>query len=58
LVKDTGLGKAWQTMEELQKEGKTKSIGVSNYRIEDLEETLKVAKVRFWVSHPAIPGRG
>ncbi|KAJ9107816.1 hypothetical protein QFC19_002722 [Naganishia cerealis] len=45
LFKDTGLGKAWQTMEELQKEGKTKSIGVSNYRISDLEETLKVAKV-------------
>lgn len=40
------MGKAWQTMEELQKEGKTKSIGVSNYRIQDLEETLKVAKVR------------
>ncbi|KAI5450688.1 hypothetical protein NCC49_002699 [Naganishia albida] len=45
LVKDTGLGKSWQIMEELQKEGKTKSIGVSNYRVSDLEEVLKVAKV-------------
>jgi diketogulonate reductase-like aldo/keto reductase len=45
LVKETGLGKSWQMMEELQKEGKTKSIGVSNYRVGDLEEVLKVAKV-------------
>ncbi|GHJ85377.1 hypothetical protein NliqN6_1779 [Naganishia liquefaciens] len=45
LVKETGLGKSWQIMEELQKEGKTKSIGVSNYRVSDLEEVLKVAKV-------------
>lgn len=54
LVKDTGLGKSWQIMEELQKEGKTKSIGVSNYRVSDLEEVLKVAKVRF--SRYPIPG--
>jgi len=45
LVQSTGLGKAWSVMEELQKEGKAKSIGVSNYRIEDLKETLKTAKV-------------
>lgn len=32
-------------MEDLQSEGKAKSIGVSNYRIRDLEETLKGAKV-------------
>jgi diketogulonate reductase-like aldo/keto reductase len=36
-------------MEELQKEGKAKEIGVSNYRIEDLKETMKTAKVRI---HP------
>lgn len=38
-------------MEELQKEGKTKSIGVSNYRVSDLEEVLKVAKVCLSVLH-------
>lgn len=42
---ESGLGKAWEIMEGLQKEGKAKSIGVSNYRIKDLEETLKTAKV-------------
>lgn len=34
-------------MEQLQAEGKTRSIGVSNYRIADLEETLKTTKVSF-----------
>lgn len=33
-------------MEQLQQERKTRSIGVSNYRIADLEETLKTAKAR------------
>ncbi|KAJ9109212.1 hypothetical protein QFC21_000541 [Naganishia friedmannii] len=42
---ELGLGKAWEMMEQLQREGKTRSIGVSNYRIADLEETLKTAKV-------------
>ena len=32
-------------MEMLRAEGKAKSIGVSNYRIMDLEETLKGAEV-------------
>ena len=32
-------------MEMLRAEGKTKSIGVSNYRILDLEETLREAEV-------------
>ncbi|GHJ85307.1 hypothetical protein NliqN6_1709 [Naganishia liquefaciens] len=44
-VKHLGLGKAWQEMETLQAEGKARSIGVSNYRISDLEETLKTARV-------------
>ncbi len=33
-------------MEALQKEGLAKSIGVSNYRVEDLKEVMKTAKVR------------
>jgi aryl-alcohol dehydrogenase-like predicted oxidoreductase len=32
-------------MEDLRNEGKTRSIGVSNYRVADLEETLKNTKV-------------
>lgn len=45
LVQKTGLGEAWKVMEQLKAEGKARSIGVSNYRIKDLEETLAVAKV-------------
>lgn len=33
-------------METLRKEGKVLSIGVSNFRISDMEELLKNAKVR------------
>ncbi|KAJ9125558.1 hypothetical protein QFC22_000520 [Naganishia vaughanmartiniae] len=44
-LKEIGLGKAWEMMEQLQCEGKARSIGVSNYRIADLEETLKTAKI-------------
>ncbi|GHJ85356.1 hypothetical protein NliqN6_1758 [Naganishia liquefaciens] len=44
-VQGSGLGEAWRQMEMLQANGKTKSIGVSNYRIMDLEETLKGAEV-------------
>lgn len=44
-VKEMGLGKAWREMERLQTEGKARSIGVSNYRIVDLEETSKTANV-------------
>jgi diketogulonate reductase-like aldo/keto reductase len=40
-----GLAQAWRDMEKVQAEGKTRSIGVSNYRIDDLEETLKTANV-------------
>ncbi|KAK4053754.1 hypothetical protein OIV83_001410 [Microbotryomycetes sp. JL201] len=37
---------AWQTMEQLKDEGLVKSIGVSNYRISDLEKTIKGAKYK------------
>lgn len=40
------LQEAWKVMEEIQAEGLAKSIGVSNYRINDLKETLKNAKVK------------
>ncbi|KAJ9125530.1 hypothetical protein QFC22_000491 [Naganishia vaughanmartiniae] len=43
-VQETGLGKAWKMMEDLRSEGKTRSIGVSNYRVSDLEETLGTTK--------------
>lgn len=41
-----GLAQDWREMERLQAEGKATPIGVSNYRIDDLEETLKTARVR------------
>ncbi|KAI5451931.1 hypothetical protein NCC49_001232 [Naganishia albida] len=44
-VEEMGLAQGWQEMEQLQAEGKTRSIGVSNYRIADLEETLKTTKI-------------
>ncbi|KAI0352105.1 Aldo/keto reductase [Trametes cingulata] len=36
---------AWKELEELQKEGLVRSIGVSNFRVEDLEDLLEVATV-------------
>ena len=36
---------AWAQLEELQQEGLTKSIGVSNHRVQDLERILKTGKV-------------
>jgi diketogulonate reductase-like aldo/keto reductase len=40
------LAEAWKKMEEVHAEGLAKSIGVSNYRISDLQEILKSAKVK------------
>lgn len=40
------LEEVWKQMEQLYKEGKTKSIGVSNFRTEDIERILKVAEVK------------
>ncbi|KAI9062561.1 Aldo/keto reductase [Trametes sanguinea] len=39
------LQEAWRELEQLQKEGLARSIGVSNFRIQDLEEVLEVATV-------------
>ncbi|KAG7447975.1 Aldo/keto reductase [Guyanagaster necrorhizus] len=35
----------WKQMEEVKKEGLTKSIGVSNFRVQDLKEVVQVATV-------------
>jgi diketogulonate reductase-like aldo/keto reductase len=44
-VKEIGYGKAWSLMEDVLKEGKTRSIGVSNYMIDEMTEMLETAKV-------------
>lgn len=40
------IEESWAQLEELYHEGKAKNIGVSNFRVEDLEKILKVAKVK------------
>ncbi|KAI0456430.1 Aldo/keto reductase [Xylaria acuta] len=40
-----GLQKIWSQMEAVQAAGKVRSIGVSNFEVEDLEIILKTAKV-------------
>lgn len=49
----------WRAMEELYEEGKTRSIGVSNWTIAGLEKLLKFAKVKPQVNqveiHPFLP---
>jgi aryl-alcohol dehydrogenase-like predicted oxidoreductase len=40
-----GLEEAWQTMAALQKEGKAKWIGVSNFNVEQLKRAQKIAPV-------------
>jgi len=39
------LQKAWADLEQIQAAGLAKSIGVSNYLPDDIEKTLKTAKV-------------
>jgi aryl-alcohol dehydrogenase-like predicted oxidoreductase len=41
----TGLEEAWQTMAALQKEGKAKWIGVSNFNVEQMKRAQKIAPV-------------
>ncbi|KAH8818650.1 Aldo/keto reductase [Flagelloscypha sp. PMI_526] len=40
------IGAGWQKLEELQERGLAKSIGVSNFTIQDLQTLLKTAKVK------------
>jgi aryl-alcohol dehydrogenase-like predicted oxidoreductase len=40
-----GLEEAWQTMAALQKEGKVRWIGVSNFNVEQLKRAQKIAPV-------------
>jgi diketogulonate reductase-like aldo/keto reductase len=39
------LQKAWKDMEAVQRSGKTKSIGVSNFLVEHLEAVLEIAEI-------------
>ncbi|EDO16905.1 hypothetical protein Kpol_1020p13 [Vanderwaltozyma polyspora DSM 70294] len=40
------LEKVWKDMETLYKEGKAKSIGVSNFSVKNIEEILKIAGIK------------
>lgn len=42
----TPIEKTWEAMEKLLESGKVRSIGVSNFTVENLERILKVAKVK------------
>ena len=44
-TKEGKLAQWWQGMEEVQREGLAKSIGVSNFRVEDLKVILDSGKV-------------
>lgn len=44
--KGTTNQQVWKTLEGLYESGKAKAIGVSNFTIEDLEDVLKIAKVK------------
>ena len=45
-VGPAGIGASWKQMEALKDEGLTKSIGVSNFRVQHLNEVLAVAKYK------------
>ena len=40
----------WRALERLYKEGKVKAIGVSNFRIKDLENIVKLAEIKPFVN--------
>ena len=40
----------WRALERLNKEGKVKAIGVSNFRIKDLENIVKLAEIKPFVN--------
>lgn len=43
---DHELKSTWKQMEEVQKEGLTTSIGVSNFRVQDFEKFMNIATVK------------
>lgn len=43
--KEKNLGRLWAGLEEVKEAGLAKSIGVSNFKVEDLEVILKTAKI-------------
>ena len=56
---ETSIEECWKTMEELKREGKVKSIGVSNFNEKQLETLVKHADIKPAVnqieSHPLLP---
>lgn len=50
-VKEIGQKAAWKQMQEIKQQGLAKSIGVSNYRIKDLEELTEGSDVSFQIGH-------
>ena len=42
---DKDLDEAWEMMEKLRSEGKVRYIGVSNYNVEQLKQSMKIAPV-------------
>jgi len=46
LIKNGDFESPWRQFERFKREGLTKSIGVSNFTVEDLQELLKIAHVK------------
>jgi len=57
----TDIKTTWQGLEKLVEQGKTKSIGVSNFRVQDLKDLLSYAKIKPVVNqielHPYVRSR-
>src|SRR5581483_1251083 len=41
----TGRRRAWEELSRIYEEGKSKSVGVSNYMVDDLEELFKESEL-------------
>ncbi|TIC12966.1 NADH/NADPH dependent indole-3-acetaldehyde reductase AKR3C2 [Wallemia mellicola] len=56
-----GLKESWNVLEELKDSGKIRSIGVSNYRVDDLKQFVDTAKYKPAVNqiefHPFVYGK-